>query len=92
MLVIVDDWLACTEIESGYVFRGFYRGHKTLHESNLSTRQIERILADYSIVIDGQRTAVKPHDLRRTYARRLHAAGVDLVAIQQNLGHDFCPN
>ena len=28
-----------------------------------------------------------PHDLRRTYARRLYDAGTALVAIQQNLGH-----
>ena len=27
------------------------------------------------------------HDLRRTYARRLYEAGVDLVALRQNLGH-----
>ncbi len=29
----------------------------------------------------------QPHDLRRTYARLLHDAGVKMVAIQQNLGH-----
>jgi integrase len=38
-------------------------------------------------MIDGQRRRVRPHDLRRTYARRLYEAGLDLVAIQQNLGH-----
>jgi integrase len=30
---------------------------------------------------------VKPHDLRRSYARRMYEAGADIVAIQQNLGH-----
>ena len=30
---------------------------------------------------------VQPHDLRRTYARRLYAAGLVPVEIQQNLGH-----
>lgn len=87
VLVIVDAWLDSVGISEGYVFRGFYKGNSTLRLGRVSTRQIERILADYPIVIDGQRTAVKPHDLRRTYARRLHAAGLDLVAIQQNLGH-----
>ena len=38
-------------------------------------------------MVDGKLAKVKPHDLRRTYARRLYEAGVDLVAIQQNLGH-----
>lgn len=28
-----------------------------------------------------------PHDLRRTYARRLYEAGLPLLGIQQNLGH-----
>jgi integrase/recombinase XerD len=28
-----------------------------------------------------------PHDLRRTYARRLYDAGTPMLAIQQNLGH-----
>ena len=32
-------------------------------------------------------TMVKPHNLFRIYARRLYQAGVDPVAIQQNLGH-----
>jgi integrase len=30
---------------------------------------------------------VKPHDLRRTYAKLFYEAGGDLVALQQNLGH-----
>ncbi len=87
VLVIVDAWLESAGIDSGFVMRGFYKGNRKLRSGKVSTRQIERILADYPIVIDGKLTAVKPHDLRRTYARRLHAAGVDLVAIQQNLGH-----
>lgn len=37
----------------------------------------------------GKLMTVHPHDLRRTYARRLYEAGVgvDLVSISQNLGH-----
>lgn len=31
---------------------------------------------------------IEPHDLRRTYARRLYMIGTDLTAIQQNLGHE----
>ena len=37
-------------------------------------------------MVDGKATKARPHDLRRTCARRLHEAGVDLATIQQNLG------
>ena len=45
-------------------------------------------LIPYQIFVQGQAVSVRPHDLRRTYAHRLYGAGTDLVAIQQNLGHD----
>jgi integrase len=38
-------------------------------------------------MIDGELTAVHPHDLRRTYARRCYDAGMDILAIRDNLGH-----
>jgi site-specific recombinase XerD len=86
-LAIVDRWLAAAGIHSGAVFRGFYRGGKTLRRGRLSVRAIEYILNDYPITKNGNVVQVKPHDCRRTYARRLYEAGADLVAIQQNLGH-----
>jgi integrase len=39
------------------------------------------------VAINGKMIKVCPHDLRRTYARRLYEAGVDIMAIKQNLGH-----
>jgi site-specific recombinase XerD len=86
-LAIVDKWLAAVGITSGAVFRGFYRGGKTLRRGRLSVRAVEYILHEYPIVKNGDVVHVKPHDCRRTYARRLYEAGADLVAIQQNLGH-----
>ena len=50
-------------------------------------RAVQGILASYPVMIGGELCAVRPHDLRRIYARRLYDVGVDLVAIQQNLGH-----
>jgi integrase len=38
-------------------------------------------------MVDGKSTRIKPHDFCRTYARRSFGRDVDLVAIQQNLGH-----
>lgn len=87
VLLLVDRWRAGAEIDSGPVFRGFYKGNQRLRPGRLSVRAVQYILADYPLVIDGQLRQVRPHDLRRTYARRLYEAGVDLVALQQNLGH-----
>jgi integrase/recombinase XerD len=87
VLAILDRWLAVAGISAGAVFRGFYKGNERLRPGRLSVRAIQCILAGYPVMIDGELVAVKPHGLRRTYARRLYEAGIDLVAIQQNLGH-----
>jgi integrase len=86
-LVIADAWRSRAGIESGYLLRGYYRGWQTPRPGPLSVRAIQMILGRYPIVIDGQLTTVKPHDLRRTYARLLYEAGMGPVKIQQNLGH-----
>ena len=87
VLIIVDKWLESAGISTGPVFKGFYKGNQKLRPGRLSVRAIQYILESYPIVIDGKLTNVQAHDLRRTYARRLYRAGVDLLAIQQNLGH-----
>lgn len=86
VLAIVDKWLDAAGIEAGPVFRGLYKAGR-LRPGRLSVRAVEYTVFNYPVVIDGALSRVKPHDLRRTYARRLYEAGVDLVAIQQNLGH-----
>jgi len=86
-LVIVDKWLGVTGISGGPVFHGFYKGCKRLRPGRLSVRAVGYILDAYPITVGGRIRTVKPHDCRRTYARRLHDAGMELVAIQQNLGH-----
>ena len=72
---------------AGPVLRGLYKGGRRLRPGRLSVRAVQYILASYPIMVDGELVQVRPHDCRRTYARRLYEAGVDLVAIQQNLGH-----
>jgi len=86
-LVIVDKWLEVAGIEEGPVFRGFRRDSKTVRPNAITTRSIAHILENYPISIDGEKVVVKPHDCRRTYARRLHDASLKLAAIKQNLGH-----
>lgn len=86
-LAIVDCWIASARVASGPVFRGFYRGAKRVRSTRLTVRAINQILDQYPIMVDGELTTVNPHDLRRTYARRLYESGMDLLAIRDNLGH-----
>ena len=90
-LEYVDAWLASAAITGGAVFRGLRKARagaeKPVRAARLSVRAVQDILKRYPVYEDGQTITVAPHDLRRTYARLLHDAGVLPVAIQQNLGH-----
>lgn len=85
-VAVAEQWLAAAGIEDGIVFRGIHRGGKVL-SGRIGLRVLQRTVGSYPVVIEGRAVTVRPHDLRRTYARRLYEAGVSLVAIQQNLGH-----
>ena len=85
-LAIADAWLQAAGIESGPVFRGFYKGAR-LRPNRLTTRAVNDVMGDYPQMIDGQLVKVRPHDLRRTYARLLHNAGMEMMSIRDNLGH-----
>lgn len=87
VLAILDKWRGAAGIDAGAVFRGFYKGGLRLRPGRLSKRQVQNILKRYPVMIGGELQAVRPHDCRRSYARALYDAGVDPVAIQQNLGH-----
>jgi site-specific recombinase XerD len=86
-LVYVDTWLKAAGISEGFVFRGFYKSGKQVRKTPLTVRAVNQILEKYPIAIGGELRKVAPHDLRRTYARRQYEEGMDVIAIQQNLGH-----
>lgn len=86
-LFFVDHWLSVAGITEGAVFRGFYRGGKAVRPDRLTTRSINEIMNGYPIMIDGKKRVVKPHDLRRSYARLCYDQGFDTIQLQQNLGH-----
>lgn len=87
VLALVDAWCSEAGFGTDYVFCGLYKGGKMLRSGRLSVRAIGYIVGRYPVMVDGNLVHVKPHDLRRTYARRLFEAGTNPVAIQQNLGH-----
>ena len=86
-LIYTDYWLSAAKITTGPVFRGFYKGYKTLRKYAISKRGVNKILNRYPIPIDGDLREIKPHDLRRTYARNAYERGMDMEQIRQNLGH-----
>ena len=86
-LAIVERWLERAGVESGPVFRPLWKSHKVRKDRRLTTRGVQKIVASYDVAVNGELIAIRPHDARRTYARRLYEAGVDLVSLQQNLGH-----
>lgn len=92
-LVYVEAWLNSAVITEGPVFRSFTSVVNSQHPTGniqnkpLSVRAVQQMLESRTLMIDGKLRAIRPHDLRRTYARLLWEAGVPPVAIQQNLGH-----
>ena len=86
-LVYVEGWMQQANIRSGPVFRGILRDGKTVRPEGIGTWTVNAMMNRYPILIDGDLRSVKPHDLRRTYARNAYDFGMDLERIRQNLGH-----
>lgn len=94
-LEIVYRWLELAGITEGAVFRGLYNpaanGRQKVREAAMSENAVQDVLA--ALPPCGYTSAGKPinpapHDLRRTYAKLQYDAGMEPIAIQQNLGHD----
>lgn len=86
-LQYVDAWLEHADITTGFVFRGIRRGGKGVRRTGIGSWTVNDIMNNYPIMINGDLRTVKPHDLRRTYARNAYEFGMDLERIRQNLGH-----
>ncbi len=87
-LMYADAWLSEAEIKAGHVFRGIRRGGKIVRQNGIGAWSVNDIMNVYPVTIDGALRVVKPHDLRRTYARNAYDFGMDLERIRQNLGHN----
>ncbi len=86
-LLYTDLWRERAMIYRGPVFRGIYKGGKRVRETRITLRAVNQIMNQYPVMIEGDLREVKPHDLRRTYARNAYDAGMDVERIRQNLGH-----
>ena len=85
-LMYVDGWLRGARIETGAVFRRIRKGGH-VGARGMGVWTVNDIMNSYPISLDGSLRVVKPHDLRRTYARNAYDFGMDLERIRQNLGH-----
>ena len=56
--------------------------------SRLGTRYIEKMIAAYMLKAGIEAAKRAPHILRHTFATQLHMAGVDIIEIQNLLGHE----
>lgn len=74
VLVLVDKYLSRIKKDSGRVF-------------DINARQVQNVVKSQPVVISGELRQVRPHDLRRTYAKLLYLEGMSIKAIADNLGH-----
>lgn len=81
----LDDWLAATGIQSGFLFRPVLKSGRVL-DSGISVWTV------WNTVVTSARAAgiehLGPHDLRRSSAKFCHKAGGDLEQIKLLLGHE----
>lgn len=79
----VDTWLEAGEVTVGPVFRALRRGgHVQAH--GMTAQSIFEVVRDYAATVG---VDVRPHDLRRTYAKLAHKGHAPLEQIQLSLGH-----
>lgn len=79
----VDAWAASAGIDHGPVLRALRRGGH-VQAGAMSAQAIFGVVRDYAAELG---VAVRPHDLRRTFAKLAHQGGAPLEQIQLSLGH-----
>jgi len=79
----IDAYTNTAGIAEGALFRSMRRGDN-LQESGMTAQAIFDVVRTYAEEIG---VAVRPHDLRRTFAKLAHAADAPLEQIQLSLGH-----
>ena len=79
----IDAWLTAANVSTGKVFRCVRRnGGVTTH--GLSGQTVYDVVCRYVLAIDPQ---IRPHDLRRSFARLAHDGKAPLEQLSLTLGH-----
>lgn len=83
---IVDRWLDCARIRSGFVFRRILTSEPLkVSEKGLTAQSVYLAVQRYGKDIG--HAQLSPHDLRRTFARLAFEGNAPLAQIQLALGH-----
>lgn len=84
--LILEAWLRTSAIQTGPLFRGFYKGGKQLRNTAITLQGVEDIFHQYPVEIDGKLTPIKAFELRRYYAQMLNSLDYEITTIAQNMG------
>ena len=76
-------WLAAAGIAAGPIFRGIRR-YGEISDRPLSPQAVLSIVATYATRLH---LAIRPHDVRRSFARLAHIGQAPIEQIQLSLGH-----
>jgi site-specific recombinase XerD len=79
----VDAWAAALRMNAGYIFRPMRRGGH-VQGGFMTAQAIFDVVGEYAAQLG---IPVKPHDLRRSFAKLAHKGNAPIEQIQLSLGH-----
>lgn len=82
--VALDDWAAAAGLAAGRVLRAVNKSDRVVPAAVISPQSVLNIVKGYGIDLGLE---LRPHDLRRTFAKLAHTGHAALEQIQLSLGH-----
>jgi integrase len=88
LALYIKTLLRVMHIKDGQLLRGFFRGGNIVSPRPFTARGVQKMLKSYPVPTGYFETrTITALDLRRTLARSLYKADIDLETIQAHLGH-----
>lgn len=84
---VLQDWLTASGIESGPLFRGFYRGGKSIRDTMLSGRAIADLVKAYAVKAGLNPAEFAGHSLRSGFITSAAEDGANLFKIMDQSRH-----